>query len=180
MEFSESSRLYLSNYFVLDQAREEAHGFLERIVTQTADEVYEYLNANGDGMIRFSKYVQREGGYAEFIFERKEPLPELKTIDRWKFSMVYRDAMRTENLTSSTKCKVYCFTPQSHARQKAEIKRMASKMNLPDLFEPVEIDLLNGPFDEVVTKINTQFVHFYENFIMIVNALIEEEKSPIN
>lgn len=176
MEISESSRLYLSNYYVLDQARQESQQYLERIVRQVTNEVEDYFNTRDDGEIHFRKYVQKDGGYAEFIFERKVPINGLETIDRWKFSIAYKDVMRTERLSSPTKCQIYCFAPQSHIKQNLEIKRMAIKLDFPDLFSPVEIELLNSSFEEVVDRIKSQFLDFHENFLKIVWGLIEEAK----
>lgn len=176
MEISESSRLYLSNYYVLDQAKQEAERYLERIIRQVTNEVEEYFNTRDDGEINFIKFVQKNGGYAEFLFERKGPIAGLDTIDRWKFAIAYIDVMRTERLTSPTKCRLYCFAPQSHVKQNLEIKRMAVKLDLPDLFSPIEMELLDSTFEEVVDQIKSQFLEFHENFLKIVWSLTEETK----
>lgn len=174
MEISESSKLYLKNYYVLDQARTEAHEFLERIVNQSANQFEEYLKDKNNGSVRFEKYVQKDGGSASFVFERKEPIPGLTSIDSWKFSINYIDAMRSDDLSSPTLCRIYCFAPKSHGKQISEINRMTNKLNLPDLFKPVEIDLLNAPQEDVISAIKNQFIDFYDQFIKLVTALIEE------
>ncbi len=174
MGITESSRLYLENYYVLEQARTDAHIYLERIVTKMANEVEEYLKVPQNGEIYFSKYIQKDGGYSEFTFDRKEPLPDIGSIDRWKFSIAYRDAMRSELISSPTKCKVYCFTPKSYGKQNYELERMTMKLGLPDLFRVVEIDLLDIPEDEVASVIKTQIIEFYEQFVQIVDGLVQE------
>lgn len=174
MGITESSRLYLENYYVLEQARTDAHIYLERIVTKMANEVEEYLQVPQNGEINFSKYVQKDGGYSEFIFDRKEPLPGIRTIDRWKFSIAYRDAMRSEPISSPTKCKVYCLSPKSYGKQNYELERMTVKLGLPDLFRVEEIDLMDALEDEVISAIKTQIIEFYNQFVQTVDALVEE------
>ena len=174
MGINESSRLYLENYYVLEQARTETHSYLERIVTKMANEVEEYLKVPQNGEISFTKYVQKDGGYSEFTFDRKEPLPDIKSIDKWKFSIAYRDAMRSEQISLSTNCKVYCFTPKSYGKQNYELERMTMKLGLTDLFRVVEINLLDAPEDEVISEIKAQIVEFYDQFVQIVDGLVQE------
>ena len=174
MEISGSSKLYLENYNVLEQARTEAHRYLERIITRVANEVDEYFKEKDDGVIHFGKYVQKDGGYAEFVFERKEAIPGLDSIDRWKFSLAYRDAMRSERLSSPTKCNVYCFAPKSYGKQNYELNRMNNKLELPNLFRQVEIELLDAPEEEVVTTIKFQLIEFYDQFVKVVAELVKE------
>lgn len=174
MGISESSRLYLENYYVLEQARIEAHSYLERIVTKMANEVEEYLKVPKNGEINFRKYIQKDGGYSEFTFDRKEPLPGIGSIDRWKFSIAYRDAMRSERISSPTKCKVYCYTPKSYGKQNYELERMTMKLGLPNIFRVEEIDLLDAPEDEVTSAIKAQIIEFYDQFVQTVDGLVQE------
>ena len=174
MGISESSRLYLENYPVLEQARTEAHSYLERIVTKMANEVDEYLKEQKNSEIRFGKYVQKDGGYAEFAFESKGELPAISSIDRWRFSIAYRDAMRSERISSPTNCTVYCYTPKSYGKQNYELERMTMKLGLPDLFRVIEIDLLCAPEDEVALAIKTQVIEFYNQFLQTVDGLAQE------
>lgn len=176
MGLSESSKLYLQNYYLLDQARTEVHKYLEDILTRAANEFDEYLKNQTNDALSFSKWVQRDGGNAEFILKRKDPIPGLKSVDQWKFSIVYRDATRSARISSPTKCKVYCFAPQNVAKQNYELNRMTTKLGLPDLFRVEEIDLLANPEDEVVTAIKEQFIEFYDQFVQTVDGLIREIK----
>jgi len=180
MEISESSKLYLENYNVLEQARTEAHQYLERIINQMADEVDEYLKEKANGVIHFSKYVQKGGGLAQFYFERKEPIPGLTSVDKWRFYLEYRDAMRSEYVSSPTRCEVYCMAPKNHSRQNSELIRMNKKLGLPDLFRQIEIELLYIPEDVAVTTIKQQIIALYEQFIKVVEGLIEETEKRSN
>lgn len=176
MGLSESSKLYLENYYVLEQARTEAHSYLERIVNRMANEVEKWLQEKDNDNIYFRKYVQKDGGNAEFIFERKGPIPGLESIDRWKFSLAYQDAMRSERISSSTKCKVYCIAPKSYGKQNYELNRMTSKLGLPDLYRIVEVDLLDSSEENVVSTIKSQFIEFYDQFVRTVEGLVQETK----
>lgn len=178
MELSESSKIFLENYYLLEQARTEAHIYLERIVTEMANQVREYLKEKDDGVIHFNTYIQKGGGLASFIFERKEPIQKLDSIDRWKFSIEYLDCMRSEKISSPTKCKVFCNSPKSHGKQIFELNRMASKLGLPSLFRQVEIEMLDASEDEVVSAVKSQVIEFYDQFIEVVAGLMNEVKLP--
>lgn len=174
MEISESSKLYLENYNVLEQARTEAHQYLERIITQMANEVDEYLKEKANGVIHFKKYVQKDGGLAEFTFERKEPISGLDSIDRWRFHLTYRDTMTSEHISSPTRCVVFCAAPKNFGKQNFELTRINNKLGLPDLFRQIEIELLNAPEDEVVTTIKQQIIALHDQFMKVFTKLIEE------
>ena len=176
MGLSESSQLYLQNYYLLDQARTEAHKYLEDILTRAANEFDEYLKNQNNDALPFSKWVQKDGGNAEFFLNRKDPIPGLESIDRWKFSIVCKDATRSVRISSPDKCKVFCFAPQNAAKQNYELNRMTTKLGVPDLFRVEEIDLLTNPEDEVVTAIKDQFIEFYDQFVQTVDGLINEIK----
>lgn len=174
MKISESSKLYLENYFVLEQARSDAHKYLEQLVTIMADEIDEYLEEQNTGEISFRKYIQKDGGHAQFTFERKKPLPDIELVDNWKFSIAYKDAMKTIQLATPTKCKIYCLTPKAYAKQNYELERIRLKLGMPDLFRVVEIDLLDAPVEEVVSTIKAQVIEFYDQFIQIIDELVKE------
>ena len=143
-----------------------------------ANKVDEYLKEKTDSEIHFMKYVQKDGGLAQFIFERQDPILGLDSIDKWKFCLVYSDAMRSNRLSSPTKCEVYCFAPKINGKQNHELNRMNSKLGLPDLFRQIEIDLLDAPEDEVVTRITLQIIELYEQFIKVFG--IEEEATRLS
>jgi hypothetical protein len=112
--------------------------------------------------------------HAQFYIDRKDPIPGLESVDRWKFSIFYGDATRFEQISSPDKCKVYCRAPKNVAKQNYELNRMTIKLGLPDLFRVVEIDLLTDSKDEVVTAIKEQFIDFHDQFVQTVDELIRE------
>lgn len=174
MGMNDSSLIYFKNYYLLEQARAELHLYLERLVIKLADETEEYLNTQNSGAISFTKYVQKNGGYAQFTFESKDPLPGIDTIDRWKFSIVYSDALKTDMISNPTNCIIYCFSPKSHAKQNYELKRIASKLGLPDIYRILEFSLIGDSIEGVISPIKAQFIEFYDQFIQMVDALVKE------
>lgn len=177
MGLSESSKLYLENYYLLDQARSEVHKYLEGILTKAADEFEEYLKNQTNDILVFKKYVQKDGGNAVFFLDRKDPIPGLEALDQWKFSIEYRDATRSVRISSPSKCKVFCSAPKNVAKQRYELNRMTNQLGLPDLFRVEEIDILTNPEDEVVTAIKEKFIEFYDQFVQTVEGLIKEGSS---
>lgn len=172
---SENCKIYLENYYVLEQTRDDLHRYLEHQAIELANEFAVYLKTVDNQKIEFKRFVQREGGYLEFTFDRKYPLEGIPSIDRWKFSIVYRDAMRADNISSSVKCKIYCFSPKSYGKQNYEIKRMNTKLNLPDLYREKEVNLLSEDPRAVVAEMKHQMIELYEQFMQIVTALEFEE-----
>lgn len=177
MDINESSRIYLENYYVLEQTRNETNHFLENIAIRFSTLVEDEIRHENTDEISFRKYVQKDGGYVEFIFDNKKSIRHLESFDRWKYKIIYEDAMRKENLSSSTSCRVYGYSPQIYRQQISELKRMAKIMKLPDPYGSNEIDLLKAPVDEIVGELKNIFMDYHSNFLKIIEALIEEGRS---
>lgn len=176
MEINESSQIYLKNYYVLEQTRSETNQFLEEIALRLAMMIEEDIKSKNTDEIYFHKYVQKGGGFVEFYYDNKEGIRGLNNIGRWKYTINYRDAMRSEDLSASTKCKVYGYSPQSVGEQIRAVTRMAKIMKLPDPYRTLEFDLLDAPIDEVIVKLKNAFIEFHTDFLKITEALIEELK----
>lgn len=174
MLLNESSLLYFENYYVLEQARAEVHTYLERIVTNLAEEAESYMSSKYNGIFQFRKFVQKNGGYADFTFESKEPIPNIVSIDRWKFSIVYSDAIKTEMISDPKNCIIYCFAPKSYDKQNYELSRIAAKLGLPEINRVVEFSLVGNSIEEVVAPIKEHIIERYEQFIQMVEALMKE------
>jgi hypothetical protein len=67
MGLSESSKLYLQNYYLLDQARSEVHKYLEDILSRATNEFDEYLKNQTNDVLVFNKWVQKGGGMRSSI-----------------------------------------------------------------------------------------------------------------
>lgn len=174
MGMNNSSLIYFNNYYLLEQTRAELHIYLERLVTMLADEVEAYLDSQYNEVIRFRKYVQKNGGYAEFVFESKVPLPGIDEIEQWKFYIAYKDATKTEQISKPTNCIVYCNAPKSHAKQNYELSRIASKLGFHDIYRVLEFSLIGDSMEEIISPIKAQFIEFYDQFIQMVDALVKE------
>lgn len=175
MTLDESARLYLADYYLLDQARKGANKFLEDVAQSFAVAVQEQLKKNGDGPVVFGTWVQKGGGNVEF-YVKKHSFPELDHLGDWKYAVIYRDAMRTETLSDTTKCRIYGFTPKGNSAQANELIRMAKTLGLPNPYESNEFELLNGPFDSVVDNLTRVFVGYLDNYVTILQALAEESR----
>lgn len=175
MEINESCRIYLNNYYVLEQTRNETNQFLEDIALRLAAAVEEEIKLKNTEEIRFHKYVQNGGGHVEFYYDNKDGMKDLEDIGRWKYTINYKDAMRKEDLSSSTKCVVYTYSPQAVGNQIKELQRMAQLLKLPDPYRTVEFDLLDTPPDELIIQLKNTFLEFHTNFLKIVEALKEEK-----
>ena len=177
MNISESGRHYLANYYLLEQTREDAHRFLEEIARSFSALVDEHLKLKGDSPLSFSVYEQKGGGYVEFILRVRKDVEHPKEMDDWKYSIVYRDAMRTQKLSDSTQCRVFGWSPKGNSRQQAEVERMAKTLGLArDPYDEVQFDLVGSTPDEVVDGIAQEFVSLYDDYARIVQATIEASK----
>jgi hypothetical protein len=176
MNINESNLIYLENYYILEQTRNEINHFLEDIAIRFSTLVDEDIKPYNTDEIIFNKYVQNGGGHVHFSFEKSKGIAYLENIEKWKYYIVYDDAMRKEDLSSSTKCRVCGYSPLSYRNQINELKRMAGNMRLHDPYESTEIDLLRGSSDETVGELRNIFMEYHSNFLKIVEALIEEVK----
>ena len=178
MRITESSRLYLNNYYILEEARHEAHRFLEDIAIRFSEIVEEHINRQNSELIQFKKYVQKDGGHVQFYNNTTKPVAPLEQYGEWKYTLEYFDAMRASDLSSSTKCIVYASTPQNKNRQMIELQRMANMLKMPNPYEKTEIELVDKPVEDVINQLAKEFIDRYDNLIRLLEALIEESKQP--
>lgn len=173
MTLDESARLYLADYYLLEQAREGAHRYLDEVAKRLSAAVSQELKMRGDLPVVFGEYVQKDGGYVSF-YVKKMHLPGLEQFGEWKYSARYADAMRTERLSDSTKCRIYGFTAKSNAAQAKALARAAEELGLPDPYRSEEFDLLSGPLDEVVDTLAAALTERLDNHIRAAEKLSQE------
>jgi len=176
MEISENSRLYLANYYVLDQTRNETHKFLENIAVNFANLVNEHIKMQDRKPFIFKKHVQKDGGRVE-IFLNVLSVPEKLAYlgDEIKFSLVYVDAIRSNEMTSPTKCIILGYSSKNNSKLVSEVGRISKLRNIKNPYEKIEIELIDNPVDDVINKIAKEFVTRHDNFIDILEILTKEQ-----
>lgn len=170
MTVDTSARLYLADYYLLEQARAGAHRYLDEVANRLAAAVRQELKTRSELPLVFGEYVQKDGGYVSF-YVNKLNLPGLDQFGEWKYSVVYSDAMRTERLSDPTKCRIYGFTAKSNAAQAKALVHAAHELGLPDPYLNEEFDLLSGTLDEVVDTLVRAFTERLDNHIQTVEKL---------
>lgn len=177
MELTESCRHYLNNYYLLEQTRNETNTFLEEIAKRFSDLVEEHLKLKDNSIVEVGSWVQKGGGEVDFILTIREGVPNLEQLGDGKYSIVYRDAMRTTRLTDTTQCRIYGTTPKANSATIRELTRKARSLGLPDPYREVQVDLLGSPVDDVVDELARIFVGYFDDYLRIVQALSEEPKA---
>jgi hypothetical protein len=177
MTISEYARLYLENYYVLDETRNELRGFLEDIAKQSLSAIDAYIKDKKHPLIEFKSYLQKDGGHIEVYYHGAKPLDHLEHLDAWRFSIYYYDAMRTTELTEPTRCRIHGVTPQNRSKQISELRRVAKILDLPDPYTVTEIDLVDRPTDDVIRKIVSEYTSRYDVFIRLIEYLLNESES---
>jgi hypothetical protein len=173
MTLDESARLYLADYYLLEQARSGAHRYLEEIANRLAAAVRQELKTRTDLPVVFGEWLQKDGGHVSF-YVNKLNVPGLDPFGEWKYNVAYSDAMRTETLSESTKCRLYGFTAKSNAAQAKALERAAQQLGLPDPYLNEEFDLLAGPLEEVVETLALAFTERLDNHCRAVEKLSRE------
>jgi len=173
MTLDESARLYLADYYLLEQARSGAHRYLDELANRLAAAVRQELKTRTDLPVVFGEYVQKDGGDVRF-YVSKLNVSGLERFGDWKYSVVYSDAMRTERLSESTKCRIYGFTAKSNAAQSKALVRAAQELGLPDPYVNEEFDLLDGKLDEVVETLARAMTQRLDNHVQAVEKLSRE------
>jgi hypothetical protein len=176
VELNESCQHYLTNYYLLEQTRNETNLFLEEIAQRFADLVEEHLKLKGNDLIDVGSWVQKGGGEVDFTMTIREGVSNLEQLGDGKYTIVYRDAMRTTRLSDTTKCRIYGTTPKANSATIRELTRKARSLDLPDPYREVLVDLLGSPVDDVVDEIARVFVNYFDDYARIVQALADEQK----
>ena len=176
MDISESAHLYLKSYYILEQARKDAHQYLEKIAQTFSSRLEERIKEINHPVFAFKTWVQKDGGRVEFIIEYKDGIrcPELEYLGKLKFSVVYTDAMRNESLSSSTQYVVTGFSPISSAHLTSEFKRVASLLNYPDPYSDTYGELMKDPFEDTVSRLVKIFFDRLSQAIQILEFLAKE------
>lgn len=169
MTLDESARLYLVDYYLLEQAREGANQFLEHIAESLQEAVKEELSKREDDLVSWGSWMKKGGGVVEFWVEEQgvSISPEMDAV---KYTVAYRDAMETQRLTDTTKCRIYGSTPKSQAAQERTLKGMAATFKLPDPYRNEEYDLISSPAEEVVADLTRELVARMDEYAEIVRS----------
>lgn len=175
MTLEESARLYLADYYLLEEARDSANRFLKDIGQSLAASVREQLGQRVDSPVKWGEWVQKDGGALEFWVDAQD-IPELERLEPYKYSVVYRDAMRTGRLSDTTKCRIFGTSPKTSSAAAAEFQRMAKVLGLPDPYANSEFDLLDAPVDEVVDRLTEAFMVLVDGYVQVAQALAKEPR----
>jgi hypothetical protein len=118
-------------------------------------------------------YVQKGGGYVEFTLAIRSDIDRPNEMKDWKYSIIYRDAMRTEKLDDPTTCRVFGWTRKQDSRQINQVKRTATALELErDPYGETILSLVDAPVDEVIESIVKEFVSYYDDYERIVEAVL--------
>lgn len=170
MTIDESARLYLEDYYLLEQARTGAHRHLEAIVSGLSAALQEELRQRGETPIRFGTYMQKGGGYLE-VSVKKQDFPALDKIGKWKYYICYRDATTTDKLSRTTKCRIFGWSPKSHSALRDDLEASAKSLGLPSPYLDEEFDLLGESVEDVVEALTAAVVLRMDSYTRMVQAL---------
>jgi len=178
MDISESGQLYLKSYYILEQARKEAHQYLAKIAETFSSRVDERIKEIDHPTFGFRKYVQKDGGRVEFIAEYKDNIevPELEDLGDLKYTIVYTDAMRNDSLSSSTSFVINAVSPKISAHLTSELKRVAIILNYPDPYSDTYGELMVDSFEDIVSQLTRAFLDRQSQVIQILEFLIKEKQ----
>lgn len=166
MQLDESARLYLVDYYLLDQARSDAHRYLEEIARQLAESLQGRMKQWDGGPITYTLEAAKGGGYVAICARRQDDSPDFPA----KYYVIYRDAMTTPKLSNTTNCRVFGWSPKSQASQAAALQAVATRLGLPELYANQELDLLGAPIDEVVEVLASLFATMIDTYARTVQG----------
>ncbi len=175
MGISESSKLYLKNYYILEQARSETRDFLAEIAKELADRFDEYLTPRERSNYNVTKWIQNEGGRVQFSIAEKPGNGKFSHLGKLNFAIFYEDAIRVSNLKSPLECRIYGFSPVDCKRFETEVRRMAESMGLPDPYRVLQTNVLEKELDETVSLLLGQFIGRYEDIVRILDTIAAAE-----
>jgi len=175
VELSESGRHYLANYYLLAQTRDEVHRYLEGIAKEFSELVEDHLRMKADDLLEFSADVRKGGGYVEFAIKMRPDAEQLAEMQDWRYSIIYRDAMRTHKLADSNQARIFGWTPKALSRQQDQVERVAKAIGLKRMpYAEVTVDLVGASVDEVVEEIARIFVGYYDDYLRVVQESLKE------
>lgn len=178
MEITENGRLYIKNYYVLDQTRNEVHQYLENLANNFSNLVNENIKLQNNDPFIFKKYIKKGGGRVEIYLDVKKIPDEISYIgDKIKFNLIYSDVITSNNISSPTKCKIYGYSPKNNSKLISEVRRISTLNNIKNPYDELEMELVEKQFDDTTKMLAKEFISRHDAFIKIMNILIEEQNN---
>ncbi|MDI6711988.1 MAG: hypothetical protein QMD96_01985 [Anaerosomatales bacterium] len=178
MDLSNSARHYLVNYFLMEQTRSEANQYLETIAKELAANVGRYVQENLSAILEFEgPWTTSGGGETGIVLTAPRAGGAPEGSHKWRYYVMYRDAMKTRDLLDPTHCLVWGETPKTLGAQKRQVEAAAEALGLPSPYRVEELPLLDASLEDTVKQVAAVFVGFMACYGQIVRSLIGDDSA---
>lgn len=184
MEITDSSKVYLNNFDVLEQTRKETLNYLEQITLRVMDTIDDYAKTHKKIKVESNKTK----GSSDVNFSipnvpgRKLGKDANGNSPTFLYRIFYKDCSSNDTntaskLTSSLNCIVYGFTAQTSKKLKVDIERTAKEKDIEDPYEEKQFGLLDQSFDETISAVSEFIIAKLDNMEEILETLLERESN---
>ena len=161
-KLSKEGKLYLKDYLILDQAREEANKFLDAIVEKVYDNVQaKELEANNFTIELFQS--QSFKGQLQLQFRSLED-NDFFSKEKVDMYIVYRDVRNSKNLPSTKAAKVFVYISDEAEDVKEKLDDDVYKSEI------VEFDLSSS--DHTAEKVTEAIINQFNQLKDLVGQLL--------
>lgn len=148
MKLSEAAKIYLSEYYILEQAKKNVDEFLNSV----AEETYNYLNQNQERIIlsgikwdieRFDPKKVKSKSKLRIKLIATNNNKETLTTDTHFIYVIYKDVQNTIDLVNPHTVRIHAWTPNKYKEIREQIVTMNKDVIKNDIYSKdfIQLDL---------------------------------------
>lgn len=167
MKLSEGGKLYLNEYYILDEALNDVNDFLNEILDRVNRTLELKIGNDASGIFSWNIYQNKSRrGYLELGIHSNT---ENEEFGNAKIQIIYKDIRYAEDLSSTSTVKIQTWSPASLNNFIGEVKKVSGDLFGSDIYENVSIYLNFDDSDKSAEAIAEYILKKYEQ----VNKVIE-------
>lgn len=169
MKLSEGGKLYLNEYYLLDEALNDINDFFNEVL----DRVYKTLDFkiknNEAGIFDWNIYQNKSRrGYLELGVQANT---ENEAFGKAKIQIIYKDIRYAEDLSSTSAVKIQTWSPASLDNFIGEVKKISQDMFKKDIYENDFVYLDFDDSDKSAETVVDYILRKYEQVNQIIKVI---------
>lgn len=167
MKLSEGGKLYLNEYYILDEALNDVNDFLNEILDRVYKTLEMKIKSSESEAFTWNIYQNKSRrGYLELGIQSNK---EIEEFGKAKIQIIYKDIRYAEDLSSTSGVKIQTWSPASMNNFISEVKSVSVDLFKKDIYENGFVYLNFDDSDKSAETIVEYILGKYEQ----VNKVIE-------
>lgn len=172
-KISEAGKLYLEDYYILNEAKKEAGNYLDDVLKQVHNIVSDEIKSLDKPYLKWEIWVnQSTRGYMQIYLV---PQSEKEISKKSKISILYKDVRYTTELSNTSSVRISVWTSSEAKYFIKEVKKLSMNLMNKDIYKTKILPLdLNDSVQSAET-ISEYILDVYNSINLIIEELIENK-----